>query len=343
MTLGDSFTWCTAVRADQSWTAVLGTLLEATSYSVSRPGIGLYDYVQLYKAIGANFNPGIVILAFYHGNDLRDAIRYWNAVGRQRQIVDGGSRERQSDAGESDSFRKWVLQDSWIGRLRSFNLFLVGIPTATRQALLYLGLKKSKLPDFRYSVDVHGQRIPFNVANSDVDEVVHAMKLRDDSISLNVLGKALERFAALSRTDGFLPVLIAIPSAYSAYEQSVSFHDTMVGRAALELHARQRRYLEATTKELDIYYVDVEGALKEQSLSSSEPLYFPHNVHLTPAGHRGIAVTLKPAILGILRHVCSRGDMTLRSCRLLARHAEQADTFSAGLIEGPVVSGNKGR
>lgn len=76
VTLGDSFTWCTAVKSNATWTAVLQRELAISTYNVSKPREGLYEYLQMFKAIGTRLKPELMVMAFYEGNDLRDALEY---------------------------------------------------------------------------------------------------------------------------------------------------------------------------------------------------------------------------------------------------------------------------
>ncbi|MCI0655893.1 MAG: hypothetical protein L0170_02350, partial [Acidobacteria bacterium] len=80
--LGDSFTWCTGVRADQAWPAVLGKLLGERTANLGSPGIGVYEYLQVFREYGARRSPRVVVLNLYEGNDLRDA-EHFHAYRRQ--------------------------------------------------------------------------------------------------------------------------------------------------------------------------------------------------------------------------------------------------------------------
>jgi hypothetical protein len=75
--LGDSFTWCLAVRPDQAWPQRLAKFTRMTSYNMGTPYIGLYEYVQLFKWCGLGKRPRFVVMNVYEGNDLRDALYYW--------------------------------------------------------------------------------------------------------------------------------------------------------------------------------------------------------------------------------------------------------------------------
>jgi hypothetical protein len=74
--LGDSFTWCTGVRPQETWPARLEAILGEPAVNLGSPGIGLYEYLQIYEQFGAARHPRVVVLNLYEGNDLRDAQRF---------------------------------------------------------------------------------------------------------------------------------------------------------------------------------------------------------------------------------------------------------------------------
>ena len=74
--VGDSFTWCTAMKPEDAWPSRVSDLAGTSTYNLSRGGMGLYEYVKLLKAFGLDIRPRVVILNVYEGNDLHDALKY---------------------------------------------------------------------------------------------------------------------------------------------------------------------------------------------------------------------------------------------------------------------------
>lgn len=76
LVVGDSFTWCTTVAPEDAWVAQLAALTSQTTYNLSKPGIGPYEYLELLKHFGLPKSPKRVVMSLYEGNDLRDALAY---------------------------------------------------------------------------------------------------------------------------------------------------------------------------------------------------------------------------------------------------------------------------
>jgi len=68
--IGDSFTWCIAVKAEKTWPQLLKDNLNNSGYNISQPGLNLVDYVNFLKKFGLKYKPEIVILNVYEGNDM---------------------------------------------------------------------------------------------------------------------------------------------------------------------------------------------------------------------------------------------------------------------------------
>lgn len=73
VTIGDSFTYGSMVRAADSWPAVLGALSGRTVYNLGTPGYGPLQYAELLESRALRLKPDWVIVAVYYGNDFLDA------------------------------------------------------------------------------------------------------------------------------------------------------------------------------------------------------------------------------------------------------------------------------
>jgi lysophospholipase L1-like esterase len=99
--IGDSFTWCSGLRAEDAWPAQLAPLLGRTVWNLGRGGIGLHEELQILRRFGLAKRPRVVILNFYEGNDLRDALRFAQHAGAtpaERQALRDATRARQGRA-----------------------------------------------------------------------------------------------------------------------------------------------------------------------------------------------------------------------------------------------------
>jgi hypothetical protein len=273
--VGDSFVWCTAVAPDATWGSRLGVLTGRSVYSLGRGGIGVYEYLQLLKHFGLPKRPAAVIMNVYEGNDLRDALRFhWDR--RKRGL--GSSRE----LGPSP-----ILGHGLLAR-KSYALNFLGsggqrVVAVARNRSLTAGT------NFRYRIAFPDRTVAFNRDNDNVDEVLHARLLREGRIGLDVFDEGLAAFVELARSEGFRPIVTYSPSAYTAYAGRVEFEDASLKDLLAWYSAEQRRYFAEAMASLGGDYLDLTSDLQGAAERSADPLYFPTNLHWTPAAHEVVA------------------------------------------------------
>jgi len=283
--IGDSFTWCTAVRPEYTFAYLLETATGHTTYNLGVPGIGPYEYVELLRRFGLKYTPRIVVMSIYEGNDLRDGIRYQKYVDERRAATAPG-REPE-DTARLSIFKH--LKNS------SYSLSYIG---AALEALSKR-FHEEKI-NFHYRVKSSGNAVPMNVTNADTDEVKSARLLAQGKVGLEVWRMALVEFAKLAREYRFEPIVIYIPSAYTAYASSVVFEDTAVAADVTSQSKLQRQYIYGLANELGLEFLDITDYL-QAAVPSSPLAYYPANVHLTKQGHALIARALESTLsrLGI--------------------------------------------
>jgi hypothetical protein len=286
--VGDSFTFCTTVRPEDTWPANLGRRFGVATEDLGVPRLGLFEYLEVLKQVGLPKMPAVVVMNAYEGNDLRDAVLYWEA----RQAASAPPRRALA-------FGEWLRSTRVVHRSRAAS-FLVGAwlawqrPSDASELARREG-RRSRDVNFRYHVEHAGGSIAFNPENADRNEVVYADLLARGLASLDVLGPALETYAALAHQHGFTPVLAYTPSAYTAYGGAVRFDDPALAPLLRAYSAAQRAYFAARAAALGLRFVDLTEPL-QRAAADPDLLYFPTNLHLTPAGHRAIASALGDAL-----------------------------------------------
>jgi len=284
--IGDSFTFCLGVIPADAWPAVLAERTGLRVYNFGMPSRGLYEYVQTLKAFALAKRPRFVVIAVYEGNDLRDAVIFHEAR---------TSKAQQPCPFPSDRLCAWHerLKHGLLGRHSyALNLMLSGI-----WRFAYKRVKQEI--DFRYDVRFpDGNTATFNSRNGDLDEVAYARWLVRDEGSVDLFEPPLRDFVALGREHGFLPIVVYVPSAYTAYRHQVHFHDAGIERTVIEFSNRQRGYFARKAGQAGFVYRDLTSALQRAAaaLPSTRPLYFRSNVHLTPAGHAVVAAEVAEEI-----------------------------------------------
>lgn len=290
--IGDSFTFCTNVEPVDTWPERLSRHAAVSVYNFGMPGRGLHEYLQTLKSFALAKQPRFVVIAIYEGNDLRDAVRFHEAgngtdAKAQRPCPFGS----ESACSWHESLKHGVLgRNSYV-----FNLALAGV-----WRLAYDRNKKEI--DFRYDIRfADGAKVTFNSRNGDLDEVTYARALVRDEVSVELFDQPLAELVALGRKHAFTPIVVYVPSAYTAYERLAEFDDTAVARVLKEFSDRQRAYFARKADELGYRYRDLTPALQRAAaeLPSSKPLYFRTNVHLTTTGHDVVAAAVAEELAGL--------------------------------------------
>jgi hypothetical protein len=300
LTVGDSFTWCMGIGADETWTSGIAKITNLRTYNLSRPAIGLHEYLQLLKAFGVEMGPRVVVMSFYEGNDLRDALRFRafaDVTLLAGQPPSQAARTPQS-AKQSHLGRLyfWIL-NGWVGRSSyAANTLMIAVNHLYQRlksdgAAEGKGRERRSGINFRYRLVFGSAEVAFNLDNADQDEVRSARSLADDDSVLSLLDAPLESFAGLARRHAFLPVLVYSPSAHTAYADQVLFADPALAPLLERFSDIQRAYLRRKSTALGLVFIDLTPALRRSAveLGARDLLYFPVNLHYTQRGHSVVA------------------------------------------------------
>lgn len=294
--VGDSFTACHAPAPEQSWPSLLGRRLGLGSYNLGRGGYGPYEYLELLRLFGLAKTPRYVVMQIYEGNDLRDATRYFDyraaSPAAQRLFLDraGWNPLRFEPAG-------WL--DNPLGRHSyAYDFAVVGSAVEISNLVDTLADDPDRTIDLRYDIRLPDGRIAMNTQNNDQDEVRTARELAAGALHLTAFDGAIDGFADLARSHGFVPVLAYAPAAYTAYADVVEFEDPKMAGLLRGFSASQREHIRARAAADGLVFVDLTPALQAAAADPEqrELLYFPINVHYAPAGQRVVADTIADAI-----------------------------------------------
>jgi hypothetical protein len=287
--VGDSFTWCTGVRPEDAWVSRLGQITDLNGYNLGRGGVGVHEYLQILITYGLQLQPDVVLLNYYDGNDLRDALVYQEYRDGRR---DPATEAKPGVISKIKQTVQGIFDTTLVGRSYAANLALASAIE------VYLTIKDlrgvEERINFRYAFRFPDGPIGFNRENTDLDEVEHARALRDGKISLAVVEEGLERFVALAKRHGFAPVVLYTPSAYTAYGDYVEFEDPALAALMPWFSRAQRDFLRAKGEALGYRFVDLTPALRQAASEHGGQtlLYFPTNVHLSQLGNEVVARAL---------------------------------------------------
>lgn len=278
--VGDSFTYCASVEIGESWAHVLGDLLQVRTANLGMPGEGLAQY---YEALRQKAPPTtrIAVIGIYEGNDLRDALDFEAAL---KAGGEGPAPKRRLHVGR-------LIRSSFLG-----HSYLVAFVWGSIQTLE----KRLGNPEFSYDVKIDGRWMTLNVHDQDSDEVRHARRVREGEITqarlVELWSEPISWIVDLAGDRGFAPLFIYIPSAYTAYDESVRFHDQDTGEAVKEMSKVQRAAFAEICESRGLNCLDTVGAF--EAAGRERLTYFPSNVHLTPYGHRVVAEAIAGYISG---------------------------------------------
>ena len=297
--IGDSFSTCILNRPEEGWPHLLGQALGNSLYGLGRPGTGPYEYVQILKAKGLAKQPRLVVMSFYEGNDLRDALRY-------RAFRDGARSDTSND--DRDRFEPDYerLLGNPIGRSSyAANLLLVAWGKLQEAVLSRLQTEEAgerRDVNFLYTLERDGKAIPFNEQNADQSEVRQALSLAAGDFDLTVLDGAIEAFASLAAAHDFIPVIVYAPSAHTVYAKEARYDDPSLADVLSRHSADQRGHLADLTRKLGIIFFDMTDPLR-RAVAETElepPLYSPITLHYSVAGNATVAEIMVPQLAPLL-------------------------------------------
>jgi hypothetical protein len=310
--MGDSFTGCIATDREATWMSRIGQLTGLSVYNLGKGGIGPYEYVQIFRHFGLPKGPKLVLMNIYEGNDLRDAVRYHQHV---ETVREGGSGYADAaDRFEPDLGYDTLLDRPLVRSSYAANVGVVALGKAHEGISRAISRARGDLRqrvNFRYELRfADGAIVPFNIQNADHAEVRYARRLQRGEVQLSAFDDALARFVALGLEHDFQPVVSYAPSAHTAYAGLVAFEDAALSKLMPWFSDQQRAYLRHKAEELGFVFVDLTPALQAAAhrLQDEELLYYPANVHYTPAGHRVVADALAPVITALRKRALSARD-----------------------------------
>jgi hypothetical protein len=263
VTVAGSVPNCAAISSDDVFSADLGRLIGAGSYSLAVARLGPYEYNEVLARFGRDLKPRVVVFAVSEANDLRDCERYLDHVA-------GKGKDKRAKIG--GPFRY------------SYALAFIkaGIGVVAKQ------VRSAAEPDFRYTVKTGDGEVAMNVRNVDVDELQSAFEIADGKLTPDLYAPPLTRFVELSREMGFVPLVVYVPAAYTVYRQGIAYLDPKIAPVLDSQSDVQRKWLADNAVKIGYRFVDPTVDMQHKA-ATSPAFYFPANLHLTAAGHKALA------------------------------------------------------
>jgi lysophospholipase L1-like esterase len=284
--VGDSFTfgnWAPSVA--ESFVGVVDGELRSKGVEVLNFGVGGYGVDDLELLIQEEviaFQPDLVVLAFFNGNDFRDTylgigkhdVSSGTAVLRPEVILKKVPPESIGDLESLEAALRQKSATDWISRvkdgLRTYSAFARMLERAKDGLLERNGRGKAPSADgvFHVSRDFMGYNYWSQNPYSEL-----AREAKDVTLAI------LHRIYARLRESSVDFAIVALPYREQVYAQDATGEGFDIGLP--------QRHLAAFAAEKGVPYLDVLGALREFARDPANPnLYLRSDPHFTASGHR---------------------------------------------------------
>lgn len=266
--VGDSFTYCTSVFPNQSWTKkVFKNIENDKKLNLGYPGSGPFEYNLILNKYITKKNI-LVLYGFYEGNDLRDLINFKYS-----------KKEEKSKTNHLKEILLFFIDDFYTGN------FLIA---------LYKNILSFAKPNFRYSRTNFSQK--FNINNTDIDELDKAKKLFlkeniDKEIIITkenykmLLREAFVKANEIANSNNNEIIFLLLPAAYSSFGNNIKFEDEKIHRIIKNYSLTNNQLFKEICKEEKLNCLNLKDEFIKYNRINKLPSHFPSNVHLTNQGH----------------------------------------------------------
>lgn len=290
---GDSFT--VGMEVQTPWTEQLSAISGLSTLNLSVPGLGPQAEAAAVQIYGLDKDPQIVILAYFEGNDLRDAALY----------------ARASDAGLS--LPQLYLSDvSWDRTLISLTWLRTGAAASARAFGLAGGESSDRdiVPVYPVEVTINGQLLRLSFLDGYISMLAVPRAEIERSLNFQYAAEALLEAQRTSREAGARFLLVYIPTKAHVYAPSISgdqlnqvtstvlrmtLQDGLLvldadsaGISAGEFLANmdgQRLALQDFAQMNGIEFIDLTPRFQAAAAEGRE-LFLPLSIHWNEAGHQ---------------------------------------------------------
>ncbi|MDC3053337.1 hypothetical protein OA187_02115 [Candidatus Pelagibacter sp.] len=283
LTFGDSFTYCTFIKPEDTWTSKIefeNQIYKKINYGMT--GIGLYEQYRLMRELVGK-NDKIIISAIYEGNDLRDSIKHLNYI--KYNTLDKKKIKKKNI--KHDNFLKTNLKIIF-SKSYTFN-FAAG-------ARNFIILKSKDKHNLNFKYKYLKNNIDFNINNIDQDELSIAKKIYFNELNENYIKNAfvkpILKIKDLSLNNNSILVFIYIPSAHNVIKDDIIFENEDSQKYLDNMSKLQTKIFSEVCKNHNLNCLNVTKVLYDYNKKNKALTYFPSNLHLTPEGHEVIGETV---------------------------------------------------
>ena len=279
ITVGDSFTQCTQIRPEDTWSYKIYNFEDNKKISnlgMQATGPAMYNKV-LKKHLRAN---QIVYYAFYEGNDFYD-LKISKFYNKKNYLI-------------KRKIFKFI--NKTLGNSYLFNYLVVAkrfnkIKNRNKKNINFQFINKSSL--YKYKL--------FNTNNSNLREIKLAKNFDENKkyYKINLERLFLEAKNIVNKKNGII-VFIYFPSAHSAFgKKNVEFVDSDLQNLMFNFSDKSQKLFDNLCAKHKLNCLNTVNDLIKFNLKSKIPSHFNTNGHLTPSGSSFISRIIRNYTCGI--------------------------------------------
>jgi len=277
--VGDSQTWGFHVEPEDTFTVRLGAELGLAAYQMANGSYGPVQYRELVRQ-GLRLQPRLVVVGFYFGNDLIDAVDYAGLAGGEDLRAEGRTyRVRSNAEPDRQSSRNWTM---WLVD----GVFEHSRVLGRAGAVVKSRMRWSALDDQPGAVAFADPSVPTSLLPAyrlpTVDPA--SEKVRDGA---RIAARCLADIAAECRAAGARCLLLAIPTKEFAYAEWRHGAGSPLPQLAA-LHAAEaqlRATVFAATRDAGCELIDLAPACVEALGHGVSPWAANSDGHILREGH----------------------------------------------------------
>lgn len=256
--VGDSFVFGEGVQNQESFLKTLEASLtkdfRVEVINAGIPGYGTRQEAVLVQRLVPQLRPDLVILGFYQGNDIQDSLGL-----RDTTVVNGHIVSRAS----AENF----------GMVRKILMF--GINHSKLFGFVYIRVR-NLIGNLKYWFDPKEQKSRLDILKKDPPELLDE--------GMEKIEENLLKIQSTLSEQGALMIVMAIPSDFQVYQEKLEFMVNLFNYNIddLDPYALEKS-LGKVLRQNRIPYLPL---LDPYIQSGKKNLYFPHDGHLSVAGHK---------------------------------------------------------
>ena len=317
--LGDSHTYGSGVKSEETWPKVLEMLTGQPVYNMGLSGFGPVQSF-LYWDEAVSLKPKIVIEGLYSGNDLYDAysIIYHRGQLPELKAADKTQKDEISQAKQSGSISARVTKMYNRGKKKSSlrlsikswleeNSTVWGLLTRTQYELSRM--RKSMLPpptaeEKWQEAQSYATRYPeySEVFTSDSSKTIFTSEYRLAALDLQdpriregqrIAFEVIRQMHQLALRDGIRFIVLLLPTKELAFSEQAKALDSLNYLALIRNEQQFWSEAKAFFEQHAIEYIDALPALQAGLQEGDQPYHVNYDGHPNAVGHRVIAEAVR--------------------------------------------------